>query len=165
MRKECAVDESTAIDAGTRHEVEALLARIQVLWQALDFERSEELWDRAHAPLYIAEEDAQIHTSFESLRRYWRLTHDTFDKLGLRMGPVQIVALAPDLITIIYPMYWDGLIKGRAAPVGGEVRATAVLRRVDRVWKFTQWVEAPLAPPVYLRMLYERSVTPGFGAG
>jgi hypothetical protein len=83
--------------------------------------------------------------------------------MGLRLGPPDIVPLADNLLTAMYSLHWECVLKGETAPIGGDNRAFSVLRRVGGQWKFTQYVEAPLAPIIYLHQLYEKSVTPGFG--
>ena len=150
-------------EAATVEDVEALLAEVARHWRSLELDRLEELWDKSHPPLYIAEEADEIHTSFEAIRRYWTLTRGMMLKMGVEFGRPTILPLGDGLVTAIFTLHWECLIKGQSAPVGGDNRATAVLRRVGDHWRFTQYVEAPLAPIVYIRRLYERSVTPGFG--
>ncbi len=152
------------VDAATRDAVHGLLKTVEAHWRRLELDRLEPLWDGSRAPLYIAEEAAEIHTSFEALRRYWEFTRASIVKMGLELGEPEILPLAPDLVTAVYTLHWECLMKGQTTPVGGDNRACAVLRRVDGEWRFTQYIEAPLAPIVYIRELYQRSVSPGFGA-
>lgn len=152
------------VDAATREAVKALLKTVETHWRSLELDRLEALWDKSGAPLYIAEEASAIHTSFEAIRQYWDFTRSTIVKMGLELGPPDIVPLAPDLVTAVYTLHWECLMKGQKAPVGGDNRACAVLRRVEGKWLFTQYIEAPLAPIVYMRQLYERSVGASFGA-
>jgi hypothetical protein len=152
-----------AVDAATRAAVRALLARVEHLWRSLDLEPLESLWDTSRQPLYIAEEADAIHTSFEAMRAYWTFTRSIIEKMDLVLGPAELLPLAPDLVTAVYSLHWECRIRGQAAPVGGDNRVAAVLRRVGEDWRFTQYVEAPLAPIVYMRRLYERSVRADFG--
>jgi hypothetical protein len=152
-----------ADDPGLRLAVETLLAEVATRWRTLDTPALESLWDHGHPPLYVAEESTEIHKSFESLRAYWTAARDSTLKMGLRLGRPEIVPLAPDLVTAMYPLHWECVLKGQTTPIGGDNRAFSVLRHVDGQWRFTQYIEAPLAPLVYMQHLYEQSVTPGFG--
>ncbi len=150
------------VDNATQDSVQALLGRVEGYWRALDLAPLETLWDTSRPPLYIAEEASEIHTSFEAIRRYWAFTRSIIEKMDLQLGRPEIVRLGDDLVTAVYPLHWECLIKGQKAPVGGDNRACAVLRRIGGNWLFTQYVEAPLAPIVYLRRLYEQAVSPEF---
>ena len=83
--------------------------------------------------------------------------------MGIQLGRPEILPLSSDLVTAMYPLHWECVLKGQSTPLGGDNRAFSVLRRVDGQWLFTQYIEAPLAPLVYIQHLYEESVTPGFG--
>ncbi len=159
-----AVGGAAPVDAATGEAVQALLKTVESHWRSLELDRLEALWDKSRAPLYIAEEASAIHTSFEAIREYWDFTRSTIVKMGLELGPPEIVPLSADLVTAVYTLHWECLMKGQKSPVGGDNRASAVLRRVEDKWLFTQYIEAPLAPIVYMRQLYERSVGAGFGA-
>jgi len=151
------------VDATTHAAVAELLATVERRWRDLDLAALESLWDTTRAPFYIAEEAGEIHTSFEAIRAYWAFTRSIIEKMDLRLGRAELVSLGPDLLTAVYSLHWECLIKGQKAPVGGDNRACAVLRRIEGSWRFTQYIEAPLAPIVYIRQLYEQSVRPGFG--
>jgi hypothetical protein len=151
------------VDAATHAAVAELLATVESRWRTLDLAALESLWDTSRAPLYIAEEAGEVHTSFEAIRGYWAFTRSIIEKMDLRLGRPDLVPLGADLLTAVYPLHWECLIKGQKAPVGGDNRACAVLRRIGGSWRFTQYIEAPLAPIVYMRQLYEQTVRPGFG--
>jgi hypothetical protein len=51
-------------------------------------------------------------------------------------------------------MEWQAAIKPEVEKLGGYVRVVAVLRRSQAGWRFVSYVEAPLAPIVYLGELY-----------
>ena len=70
--------------------------------------------------------------------------------------------LSPDIVSVVYAMHWDARVRGAATPLGGDNRVCATLRRTSAGWRFIQYVESPLAPIVYMKRLYEQSVTPGF---
>jgi hypothetical protein len=148
-------------------QIEAILRRLERGWRDLDFSAIESLWDRSRPPIYFAEEAAQPLLSWSALRDYWRQTAGAIERMGLSIAlpaTLRMLAAAPGtaLLSAIYTMHWDALIRGSPRPVGGDNRVCATFRQVQDEWKLTQYVEAPLAPIVYMRKLYESSVSPDF---
>ena len=53
--------------------------------------------------------------------------------------------------------------EGYEKPVGADNRAVALFRKLPEGWRICRYVEAPLAPILYMRKLYENSVEADFG--
>ena len=51
---------------------------------------------------------------------------------------------------------------GQDKPVGGDLRVTAVFRKTPAGWRLFHYVEAPLAPIIYVRRLYQGQVDADF---
>jgi hypothetical protein len=152
------------IDPTSRDEIAATLQDLQRAWNALDFALLRGLWDPSREPIYFAEEAPQPRLDWQSLQAYWDLTARTIARMGMRFtSDVEMRELAPGLVSVVYAMHWDALVVGQSKAIGGENRVCATLRRTKAGWKFVQYVEAPLAPITYVKWLYERSATPGFG--
>jgi hypothetical protein len=105
-------------------------------------------------PLYIAEEHKDVITDWASLETY-------FETAAKMLGPVvckydlkAIVPIQPDLVTAYCQMEWQAAIKPEVEKMGGYVRVVAVLRNSEMGWRFVSYVEAPLAPIIYLGELY-----------
>ena len=139
-----------------------ILAQLQQCWGSLNFSGVRGLWDQGRSPIYLAEEADEPHTSWAELDAYWLTTTQSIERLQMRIEALQLHALSPDLISAVYKMHWDGVVRGMPRPVGGDNRVVATLRRGADGWRFVQYVEAPLAPIVYMRKLYELAVDPGF---
>ncbi|MCS6947777.1 MAG: nuclear transport factor 2 family protein [Steroidobacteraceae bacterium] len=130
-------------------------------WSDHDLMRIRTLWEELPAPLYLPEEAATALTTWESLEAYWRSTAEALPRVAVRSWDYRFHALADDLVSVIYQMHWDArLADGKC--MGGDNRVCATLRRHRSGWRFVQYIEAPLAPISYVRLLYERSVTAGF---
>jgi hypothetical protein len=59
------------------------------------------------------------------------------------------------LVLATWRMEWRVHIHGCDKPTGGETRVAALLRHTQSGLRFAAYVEAPLAPILYLRRLYE----------
>jgi len=154
------------IDAADRLEILKLLSELEQAWRALDFARVRTLWDNSAEPIYFAEEAPQPLLDWKQLQDYWDFTGTLIEKMGMQiLDEPQLRALAPDLVSAVYRMHWDAVIRGDARPMGGDNRVCATFRRTGKGWRFAQYVESPLAPIAYMRLLYERATTPGFVAG
>ena len=143
--------------------IRRVLADLELAWRTLDFVALRSLWDDSREPVYFAEEAPEPLLDWAALAAYWDLTRSSIEAMGMRITSVHGVReLAPDLVSVVYSMHWDARVRGAATPVGGDNRVCATLRRTSEGWRFVQYVESPLAPIVYMKRLYEQSVTPGF---
>ena len=151
-----------AVSSSDAVAIHALLADLQQCWRNLNFAGIRALWDQSRAPIYLAEEAEQVHTTWAELEAYWQATTQSIERLQMRIEALQLIALSPELISAVYKMHWNGVVRGMPRPVGGDNRVVATLRRTAAGWRFVQYVEAPLAPIVYMRKLYELAADPGF---
>lgn len=143
--------------------IRRVLADLELAWRTLDFVTLRSLWDESREPVYFAEEAPEPLLDWAALQAYWNLTRASIEAMGMRITSVHGVReLAPDLVSVVYSMHWDARVRGAATPLGGDNRVCATLRRTSEGWRFVQYVESPLAPIVYMKRLYEQSVTPGF---
>ncbi|MEY3137851.1 MAG: hypothetical protein RL580_1583 [Pseudomonadota bacterium] len=143
--------------------IRRVLADLELAWRTLDFVALRSLWDESREPVYFAEEAPEPLLDWAALQAYWDLTRASIEAMGMRITSVHGVReLAPDLVSVVYSMHWDARVRGAATPLGGDNRVCATLHRTSEGWRFVQYVESPLAPIVYMKRLYEQSVTPGF---
>jgi hypothetical protein len=145
-------------------EVHALLQRKVQAWNTRNFAGLRELWDTSREPVYVAEEALTPCLSWPDLDAYWSATERGSRSIRIALSDIVLRPLSCELIAAIYSMHWDFLATNAAKPVGGDVRVYAIFRRTSLGWRFAQYIEAPLAPIVYMRELYERQVTAGFVA-
>jgi hypothetical protein len=152
-----------AVDSATQSALREILGRLEQGWQTLDFALIRSLWDTARAPVYQAEEAPGPCLDWPALDRYWSSTSRLIRRMGMRItSEPRFVEIAPGLVTAFYEMHWDCEIATETHAVGGDNRVYATFRRTLEGWRFAQYVESPLAPIMYVRRLYEQSVTPGF---
>lgn len=145
------------------NEIEEVLAKLESRWRSMELSSIRELWDPEETqPFYLPEESEQLLASWEEIEAYWAKTRATISRMSMRTWDVTAKLLQPDLAVAVYRMHWNGEVTGYPKPLGGDNRVTAILRRRDGVWRFCHYVEAPVAPILYLRRLYELDVDPDF---
>lgn len=144
-------------------EIEAVLEQLARRWNRMELSAIRELWHPDETqPFYLPEESEELLDSWEAIEAYWANTKATISRLSMRTWDVQAKLLAPDLAVAVYRMHWNGDVTGYPAPLGGDNRVTAAFRRHAETWRFCHYVEAPLAPMLYLRRLYELDVDQAF---
>jgi hypothetical protein len=144
-------------------EIETVLEQLTQRWNRMDFSAIRELWDPEESePYYLPEESQQLLASWDAIEAYWANTKATISRLSMRIWDVQAKLLAPDLAVAVYRMHWNGEVTGYPAPLGGDNRVTAIFRRSGETWRFCHYIEAPLAPLLYLKRLYELDVDRDF---
>lgn len=151
------------MNAATVSEVEAAVRALEAQWNRNDMPGMAMLWDADDSePLYLAEEEPDFARDRAALEHYWRRTQALNMHIAVRYRDIAVKALDVNLALASWQMHWDIALIDRPKPIGGEVRVAAVFRRRDASWKLCAYIEAPLAPILYLRRFYEASVTPGF---
>jgi hypothetical protein len=140
-----------------RQAFENTLVQYRDCWARLDFDGLRALWDTDEAaPLYVAEEAPAPLFDWPQIEAYWRATREATAGIRLETWNLVVRPLPEGLASAVYDLRWIGSFKGYARPIGGDLRVAALLRRRPAGWRFVHYVEAPLAPIVYLRRGYER---------
>ena len=144
-------------------DIEGVLEQLTERWNRMDFSAIRELWDPDESePYYLPEESEELLASWDAIETYWANTKATISRLSMRIWDVKAKLLAPNLAVAVYRMHWNGAVTGYPAPLGGDNRVTAIFRRCGDTWRFCHYIEAPLAPMLYLRRLYELDVDSEF---
>jgi hypothetical protein len=140
-------------------EVEDVLGELRNTWNRMALPDIARLWETENpTPVYIPEESLEPLLDWESITAYWQDTVATISGLHMRTWDLSVRAINSDLVSAVYQMHWDAKLAGTGTTMGGRNRVCALLRRSSRGLRFIQYVEAPLAPMVYMRWLYERAV-------
>ena len=69
--------------------------------------------------------------------------------------PQHSTAMGQGLEMVAFELEWTTYIKGEDAPIGGSVRGIALFEYDGSAWKLKAYIEAPLAPILYMRDLYK----------
>ena len=144
-------------------DIEAVLAELVERWTHMRLPEIRDLWDPdEEQPYYVPEEAEQALVGWDELTAYWQGTQAAISRLSMRVWDLQVKPLGPDLSVALYKMHWNADVTGFPKPLGGNNRVTAIFRHTPHGWRFCHYVEAPLAPIIYMRQLYELNVDADF---
>ena len=146
------------------NSLQDLIKSFEERWNRRNPSALRELWDPDDRnPFYIAEEISDPMYDWNTIESYWKVAEDILLKFSIRTWNLTYKLLANDLGVINYMMHWDGLIKGMEdAPLGLDVRVSAIVRRTREGWRFCHYVESPLGAFPFLKAAYQANVDPGF---
>ncbi len=125
----------------------------------------ENLWDPAcDEPIYVPEESTEPLLDWAAIRSYWLDTTQSIERLHMRTWDLTVRPVGEEFVSALYQMHWDARMQSTGTSIGGRNRVSAILRRTPEGPRFLHYVEAPLAPMLYMQWLYERAVDYDFDA-
>jgi len=145
-------------DAPEIAEIAEIFKKIEGIFLNIehDYLRFRDLWDRnIKTPIYIAEEHKEIIADWASLDSYFENAAMILGSVVCKYELKGVVPIQADLVTAYCQMEWQAAIKPAVEKMGGHVRVVAVLRKSDAGWRLVSYVEAPLAPIIYMGELYK----------
>jgi hypothetical protein len=138
--------------AGIRATFDAL----EAIWRSGELARIRTLWlEDLAAPLYLAEERKGFITGWTELEQYFAATAASLKDIRTQYDIVSVQDAGDDACVAAFEMRWSVAYRSDGSRIAGEVRGLALLKCERGAWRFRAYVEAPLAPIVYLRELYE----------
>ncbi|MDE0800523.1 MAG: hypothetical protein OSB02_07270 [Rhodospirillaceae bacterium] len=145
-------------------ELEDLLASFRDRWTRIKPTELRALWDPDEQnPFYIAEEVADPMYGWDVIEPYWKASERLLLKFSIRTWNLKCKTISDTHVVMNFIMHWDGLIKGMEdAPLGLNVRVSAIVKRTHAGWRFCHYVESPLGAFPYLKATYVANVDPGF---
>lgn len=150
-------------EANVTEEIATVLKQLRRNWNRMDLKAMADLWDTSDPePFYLPEEVEEPLRDWEAIQAYWNKTMALIPRLKMRIWDIQAVPVSEDLAWVSYQFHWDAVAAGYEKPVGADNRAVALFRRLPEGWRICRYVEAPLAPILYMRKLYENSVDADF---
>ena len=151
-------------DANLTEEITAVLDRLRNNWNRMDLKAMADLWDTSDPqPFYLPEEVEEPLRDWDAIQAYWGKTMQIIPRLKMRIWDLEAVPVTDGLAWVSYQFHWDAVAEGYDKPVGADNRAVALFRKLPEGWRICRYVEAPLAPILYMRKLYENSVDADFG--
>ena len=143
-------------------ELNTWIQRYIDAWNALDVEGLAAHWAADDTDIYyLAEEIDGPLTSFVAITDYWRRTARLLDWVRIDIDELSARELGDDYLLLRYAMHVDAraATDGYAsAPIGIDVRVSAVLRRTDAGWRFIHYAEAAPGALPQLRRFYAANV-------
>lgn len=129
---------------------------LEALWLSRDFSKMRGYWLKGlPAPLYLAEEKKEFFTTWEQFDAYFQAVNAGSRGGAVVYHPQHSTAMGQGLEMVAFELEWTTYIKGEDAPIGGSVRGIALFEYDGSAWKLKAYIEAPLAPIIYMRDLYK----------
>ena len=152
-------------DANLTEDIATLLKQLQRNWDRMDLKAMADLWDASDPqPFYLPEEVEEPLRDWDAIHSYWDKTMQMIPRLKMRIWDLQASPVSEDLAWVSYQFHWDAVAEGYDKPVGADNRAVVLFRKLPEGWRICRYVEAPLAPILYMRKLYENSVDADFSS-
>lgn len=133
-----------------------LFKDLEAVWASRDFGRMRGFWVKdLAAPLYLPEEKKDFMTTWQQFDAYFK-----GNTQGTRAGVVKIapqfaMPMGVGLHMVAFALEWTLQLVNEATPIGGSVRGVALVEEAGSEVKLKAYIEAPLAPILYIRELYE----------
>jgi hypothetical protein len=138
-----------------------LLEQYRIAWTNRDYSALRLLWHPCEdEPWWFPEELAAPLVGWEAIEAYWRDCERLIERFGLRTSNALIKPIAADLAIFRFEMKWTAVTRGAAAPIGGDVKVSGVVRRDQEEWRFVHYMEAALGPLPFVRIAYARAAEP-----
>ena len=140
--------------------VKAVIHDTAERWNSQNYSTVLELWDPdEEVPFYLAEEQDDRFIGWEPLRAYLDPPRPSpvIECLREEMYDIEVKLIADDLAIAAWRMHFEMKIRGKA-PIGEDVRVSAVLRRKPEGWRYIHWAESPMTAMVYMEKLFQRDV-------
>ncbi len=129
---------------------------LEAIWLSRDFSKMRGHWLKAlPAPLYLAEEKATFFTTWEEFDAYFKAINVGSKGGAVFYKPLHSTAMGQGQEMVAFELEWNTQINGEPVPIGGSVRGIAQFEYDGSAWKLKAYIEAPLAPIIYMRELYK----------
>lgn len=153
---QCPAVPVSAVAKNVDPAITAVFSTLESVWRTKAFTRMRGLWlTNLGAPLYVAEENPTIVTSWDAFDAYFAQTSAALREISSAYRIVAVLPGAPGQQIVAFELDWSAAIGPSDPPVAGSVRGQAILEREADEWKLRSYVEAPLAPIVYIGELYK----------
>lgn len=147
--------------------VTGILTEYVERWNAYDADAMVTFWDQEDENLIYVAEELDALRGWSALEGYFRGSNPDTTAHLITFRDVTARLIAPDVIQAFWHMNWNVFFTTERLyqrPIGGEVRATALLRQkgdaIGPGWKFFHWIESPLASLIQLKRAHEANVDP-----
>ena len=131
-------------------------------WNSQNYASVLELWDADEPmPMYLAEEQKDWFIGPRQVRAYLGANPPFIEAIRERMSNIRVQPLSADLAAVVWNLHFEMKTKG-SAPIGEDIRVTAILRKKPEGWRYIHYAEAPMTATMYMRKLMEQDVEPEF---
>lgn len=133
-----------------------LFKDLEATWTTRDFARMRGFWPKdLAAPLYLPEEVKEFITTWAGFDAYFKANTEGSRGGGVKIAPQFSMPMGPGLHMVVFALEWTTQLMTDKKPIGGWVRGIALVEDAGAEVKLKAYIEAPLAPILYMRELYE----------
>ncbi|MDX2142409.1 MAG: hypothetical protein SFV19_03550 [Rhodospirillaceae bacterium] len=136
--------------------IRKLFTDLEAVWKSHDFSKMRGFWaKRLEAPLYLPEERKDFITTWADFDAYFAGTAKASKGGLVTYQPLIAMPMSQGLQMVAFTLEWTMQLVTDAKPIGGSVRGVALVDEEMGDAKLKAYIEAPLAPILYMRDLYE----------
>jgi hypothetical protein len=137
-------------------DIRKLFTDLEAVWKSRDYSKMRGFWaKRLEAPLYLPEEKKDFITTWAAFDAYFAANAKNSKGGLVTYQPLVAMPMGHGLTMVAFTLEWTTQLVGDAKPIGGSVRGVALVEEEMGAWKLKAYIEAPLAPIIYMRDLYE----------
>jgi hypothetical protein len=147
-----AQETAMTVDAKTQK----VFTDLESVWFGRDYSKMRSFWvSDLPAPLYLPEEKKDFITTWAQFDAYFAANGKASKGGKVTYQPLLAMPMGPGLQMVAFTLEWTTQLVTDAKPIGGSVRGVALMQEEAGAWKLKAYIEAPLAPILYMRELYE----------
>jgi hypothetical protein len=136
--------------------IKDVFSHLESVWRSRQYAQMREFWVKdLPAPLYLPEERKEFITTWAEFDAYFAGNAKMMKDIIVTYQPITAVPLSATQQIVAFGLEWTTQLVNEAKPIGGSVRGIAVVEDVAGTFKLRAYIEAPLAPIMYMRELYE----------
>lgn len=129
---------------------------LEEVWAKRDFGKMRGFWVKdLAAPLYLPEEKREFMTSWAQFDAYFKGNSQATRAGLVKIAPQFAMPMGQGLQMVAFDLEWTLHLVNDVKPIGGWVRGVALVEDAGAEVKLKAYIEAPLAPIMYMRELYE----------
>jgi len=133
--------------------------RLARAWTERDPEALAGCFDLDHPrPYYVAEESRSVMQLWNEVRDYWHRSCRAASEILVLDSQHWDCRLSGATWVVAFCLHWEVAPADHSAPIGGDVRVSAVGSEGAKGWRAFHYVEAPMAALVQARMAAEARV-------
>ncbi len=145
----------SAVPEGVRCEIEHLFARMSTAWAEHDFDTLRALWRQSPEPIVYLAEEAGFARTHGELEEYWTRTAAGIHEVRANYLLDSVAGLSADLYAATFRNEWAARDRPGDEMLAGTCRGLLIVEASAEGLRPRIYVEAPLAPLLYLRELHQ----------
>jgi hypothetical protein len=145
----------SAVPEPVQVHIARMLARMSTAWAEHDFDTLRELWSLAPEPIVYLAEEAEFARSRLELEDYWARTAAGIHEVRANYVLDSVACLSAELYVATFRNEWAARDRPGDEMIAGTCRGMLIVEALADGIRPRIYVEAPMAPLLYIRELYK----------